>query len=113
MGTFIFISLFVSVLLISSVSLKLSYAQDANSFLGTVSDELKPNDCRTGLPYIVSGTDQAGRLNLSAAHGASLDIAISAKGPFSGEDYLRKHKRGKKMQPYKGEIIGDKVTIQV
>ena len=47
-----------------------------------------------------------------AAHGASLDIAISAKGLFSGEDYLRKHKRGKKMQPYKGEIIGDKVTIQ-
>lgn len=88
MGTFIFISLFVSVLLISSVSLKLSYAQDANSFLGTVSDELKPNGSRTGPPYIVSGTDQAGRLNMSAAHGASIDIAISAKGLFSGEDYF-------------------------
>ena len=88
MGTLIFISLFVSVLLINSVSLKLSYAQDANSFLGTVSDELKPNGSRTGPPYIVSGTDQAGRLNMSAAHGASIDIAISAKGLFSGEDYF-------------------------
>ena len=112
MGTLIFISLFVSVLLINSVSLKLSYAQDANSFLGTVLDQLKPNGCRTGSPYIVSGKDQAGRANMSAAYGASLDIAVSAKGLFSGEDYLRKHKRGKKMQPYKGEIIGDKVTTQ-
>jgi hypothetical protein len=88
MGTLIFISLFVSVLLINSVSLKLSYAQDANSFLGTVLDQLKPNGCRTGSPYIVSGKDQAGRANMSAAYGASLDIAVSAKGLFSGEDYF-------------------------
>ena len=82
---------------LASVSPKLSYTQDANSFVGTFSGELKSNGCRPGPPYIVSGTAKDEHVNMSATRGALLDMAISAKGLFTGKAYLRKHKRGKKI----------------
>jgi len=88
-----------------------AYSADPKSFGGMFSGELKPDGCRPGPPYMISGSIKDGRTKMSTMKGGRLDMAVSENGTFEGETFLRSHSRGDKMQAYKGKIDGGKVVI--
>ncbi len=89
----------------------LAQAANFELFNGSFSGELKTKGCRPRPPYIISGDIRDGQVQMRVMMGKTLDMKISEDGEFEGEAFLRKHKRGDKIQTYEGRVRDGKVTI--
>lgn len=58
------------------------------------------------------GTISDGRVKGMAAKGETFDWEMKSDGTFGGELFLRNHRRGAKMQIYKGKVVDGKVIVK-
>lgn len=87
-------------------------AQDYSTLDASFSGELTPEGCEdSGRPLIFSGQIAGGRVSGRAMRGQTFDWGLTSDGRFGGELFLRKHRRGDKMQSYQGRISGDRVIV--
>ncbi|MEH6632500.1 MAG: hypothetical protein V7776_16915 [Halopseudomonas aestusnigri] len=83
-------------------------ANTVSSFDGLIS----PSGCRSSQKSPFRGTIVNGHIKGVAAKGQTFDWDLDPDGSFKGELFLRNHKKGKKMQLYKGRVDDGKIVVK-
>ena len=84
----------------------------AGEISGKFNGLITPTGCRSSQKSMFNGTIANGRVIGVAAKGQSFDWELKSDGSFGGNLFLRKHKRGKKMQMYKGKVVGGEISVK-